>query len=204
VTQLSSKSIITVILRQQVNRAAGAVRRGKALREDASETDKYINKINEKYIKLDGAQSKAYNNIGAIGKATEQAILTQEDFNLLLQSQSLRILTTFQMTRFMAEDMQEIAAGEDVFMNMVSLGTSALLTAFQIRAITLQNIALAKSLNKEMAFSGIAGVIANVNPLVMTAGFLGVAGLSAMSSSNSSSSKRNRDIQRMAARSLYR
>jgi len=201
---MSSKSIITVILRQQVNRAAGAVRRGKALREDATATDKVMNDVVTKYEDLDGAQSKAYGKIGAIGKATEQAILTQEDFNLLLQSQSLRILTIFQMTRFMAQDMQEIAEGEDVFMNMVSLGTSALLTAFQIRAITLQNIALAKSLNQEMAFSGIAGAIASVNPLTMAVGFLGVAGLSAMSSSSSSSSKRNRDIQRMAARSLYR
>ena len=201
---MSSKSIITVILRQQVNRAAGAVRRGKALREDATATDKVMNDVVTKYEDLDGAQSKAYGKIGAIGKATEQAILTQEDFNLLLQSQSLRILTIFQMTRFMAQDMQEIAEGEDVFMNMVSLGTSALLTAFQIRAITLQNIALAKSLNQEMAFSGIAGAIASINPMYMAAGFLGVAGLSAINSSSSSSSKRNRDIQRMAARSLYR
>ena len=201
---MSSRSIITVILRQQVNRAAGAVRRGKALREDATETDKYIDKINEKYLDLDGAQSKAYSNVSSLNKVTKEAMLTQEDFNLLLQSQSLRILTIFQMTRFMAEDMKEVMAGEDVFMNMVSLGTSALLTAFQIRAITLQNIALAKSLNKEMAFSGIAGAIASVNPLTMAVGFLGVAGLSAMNSSSSSSSKRNRDIQRMAARSLYR
>jgi len=46
-------------------------------------------------------------------------------------------------------------------------------------------------------------MIGAINPLYMAAGFLGVAGLSAMSSSGSSSNKRSRDARRMAARSMY-
>ena len=202
---MSSKSIITVILRQRVNRAAGAARRAAEMKGNARATEKSLGTISQQLDKITNKDIPTFNQaITSYNNKLEAVGANIDNANIMMQSQALRILTVFQMTRFMVQDMEQIMAGEDVLINMVSLSTSALLTAFQIQAMTIQNIALQKTLNKEMAFSGVFGAIATINPLHMAGAMIGGAALmSSMGSGGSSNNKRRRDIQIRAARSIY-
>jgi len=200
---MSSKSIITVILRQRVNRAAGAARRAAEMKGNARATEKSLGTISQQFDKITNKDIPTFNQaITSYNNKLDAIEANVENVNIMMQSQALRILTVFQMTRFMAEDMKQIMAGEDVLINMVSLGTSALLTAFQIQAITIQNIALQKTLNKEMAFSGVFGAVASINPLYMAGAMIGGSMLMSMGSGGTSNSKRQRDINRMAYRRI--